>query len=193
MSWGLLFVVPRSYKSLGIPCSLYISGPARKVAKFYHYLERLTLASRVLLFFRQVIFQLSRTKFQTFAYNSRTVCFSYMKFWQQFEINELHVCAKFWGNMSRDFGFRTRKLPQKFGVKTGLIQKRHKYGKIFHMVLCLKTPFHPHQPTIGCDEFFFFFVFFSFFFFVNLVRSSSKPENIKIQFLCKVVELQTLF
>ena len=59
--------------------------------------------------------------------------------------------------MSRDFGFWTQKLPQKFGVKTGFIQKRHKYGKIFRMVICLKTPFHPYQPTIGRDEGFFFF------------------------------------
>ena len=102
--------------------------------------------------------------------------------------------------MSRDFGFWTRKLPQKFGVKTDLIQKRHKYGKIFHMVISLKTPFDPYQPTIGCDEFFFSFlfsffslVFLFFFFFLNLARSSSKPKNIKIQFLYKVVKLQTQF
>ena len=57
-------------------------------------------------------------KFQTFAHNSRMVWSSYMKFWQQFEINELHACTKFWGNRSRDFGFRTRKPPRKFGVKT---------------------------------------------------------------------------
>ena len=63
-----------------------------------------------LLLFCLVIFLLSSTKFQTFAYNSRTVCFSFVKFWQQFENNELHVCAKFWGNMSRNFGFWTRNL-----------------------------------------------------------------------------------
>ena len=44
-------MVPRSYKGPGIPCSLYISGPARKVEQSYHYLERLTFASRVPLFF----------------------------------------------------------------------------------------------------------------------------------------------
>ena len=52
-----------------------------------------------------------------------------MKFWQQFEINELYVCTKFRGNRLRDFGFRTRKLPNKFGVKSCLSQKRLKYGK----------------------------------------------------------------
>ena len=36
-------------------------------------------------------------------------------------------------------------------------------------------------------------VIFLFFFFLNLVRSSLKPLNTKIQFLCKVVELQTQF
>ena len=35
----------------------------------------------------------------------------------------------FVANMSRDFGFRTRKPPQKFDVKSGLILKRLKYGK----------------------------------------------------------------
>ena len=54
---------------------------------------------------------------------------SYMKFWQQFEIHKLCVCAKFQGNESRNFRFWTRKLLQKFGVKSGLIQKLLKYGK----------------------------------------------------------------
>ena len=44
---------------------------------------------RVFLCFYSAIFQLTRAKFQTFAYNSRTVRSSYMKFWQQFESNEL--------------------------------------------------------------------------------------------------------
>ena len=68
-------------------------------------------------------------KFQTFAYTSSTVRSSYMKFGQQFEINELDVCTTFRGNRSHDFGFRTRKLPRKFGVKSGLSQKRLKNGK----------------------------------------------------------------
>ena len=56
------------------------------------------------------------------------------------------------------------------------------------MVICLKIRFHPNQPTFGRDEVFFFFVF------VNFVRSfSPKPQNMEIQFLCKVVELQTQF
>ena len=84
---------------------------------------------RVFLCFYSAIFQLTSAKFQTFAYNSRTVKSSYMKFWQQFEINELYVCTTFRGNRSSDFGFRTRKPPRKFGVKSGLRQKRLKYGK----------------------------------------------------------------
>ena len=51
------------------------------------------------------------------------------------------------------------------------------------MVICLKTLFHPYQPTFGSDEVFFF---------LNHACSSPKPENIKIQFLFKVIELQTL-
>ena len=47
-----------------------------------------------------------------------------MKFWQQFETIDLHVCTKFWGNWLRDFGFRSQKSPRKFGVKSCLIQKR---------------------------------------------------------------------
>ena len=53
---------------------------------------------RVFLCFYSAIFQLTSAKFQTFAYNSRTVCYSYMKFGQQFEINKLYVCTQFRGN-----------------------------------------------------------------------------------------------
>ena len=68
--------------------------------------------------------------------------------------------------------------PRKFGVKSSLSQKRLKYGKnIFHMVICLKIPFHPNQPTFGRDEVYFFV---SFFFFLIYVRSSSpKPQHIR--------------
>ena len=48
----------------------------------------------VFLCFYSAIFQLTSAKFQTFAYNSRTVGSSNMKFGQQFEINELYVCTK---------------------------------------------------------------------------------------------------
>ena len=81
------------------------------------------LTSRVPQFLL-AIFQLTSAKFQTFAYNSRTIWSSYMKFWHQFEINELYVCTKFRGNRSRDFGFRTQKPPRKFSVESGLSQKR---------------------------------------------------------------------
>ena len=80
-------------------------------------------------FVYSAIFQLTSPKFQTFAYNLKTVGSGFMKFLQQFEIIELYVCTKFRGNRSRDFGFRTRKPPRKFGVKRGLSQKRLKYGK----------------------------------------------------------------
>ena len=111
-------------------------------------------------------------KFQTFAYNSRTVGSSYMKFWQQFEINELYVCTKFRGNTGntlRDFGFRTRKPPRKFGVKSDLSQKRLKYGKTyFTRLYFLRYPFIPTNQLLAAMRFFFpffslFFFFFSFF------------------------------
>ena len=72
-----------------------------------------------------------------------------MTFEQQFEINELYICAKFRGNESRDFSFRTRKPRQKFGIKSGLIEKRLKYSKkIFHRVIIrLNIPFYPYQPS----------------------------------------------
>ena len=132
------------------------------------------------LCFYSAIFQLTNAKFQTFAYNSRTVWSSYMKFWQQLEINELYVCTKVGGNRSRDFGFRARKPPHKFGVKSGLNQKNGlSTAKVFHIVVCLKIPFHPNQPTFGRDEVHFFF-FFLFFFLIFVRSSSPKPQNIEI-------------
>ena len=55
------------------------------------------------------------------------------------------------------------------------------WQKIFHMVMCLKIPFHPYQPTFGCDEVFFFFFFFFwflslfFFFFFFFLPKSCRP------------------
>ena len=131
-------------------------------------------------------------KFQIFAYNSRTVWFSFMKFWQHFETNKLYVCTTFRGNWSRDFGFRTRKPPRRFGVESGLSQKWLEYGKIyFTWLYVLRHPFIPTNPLVTAMSFFFLFFFF---FLPKFVRSSSpKPQHIEIQFLCKVVELQTPF
>ena len=78
---------------------------------------------RLFVSFYSAIFQLTCAKFHAFAYNSRTVWSSCMKFWQQFEINKLYVCTKFRGNRSCEFGFRTRKPSRKFDSKSGLIQK----------------------------------------------------------------------
>ena len=121
---------------------------------------------RVFLCFYSAIFKLTSSRFQTFAYNSRTVWSNYMKFWQQFEINEFYVCTKFRGNRSRDFGFMTQKPPRKFGVKSGLSQKRLKYDKKYFIWLYVsKYPFIPIQPTFGRDEVYsFFFPFFFLFF-----------------------------
>ena len=121
---------------------------------------------RVFLCFNSAIFQLTSAKFQTFAYNSRMVGSSYMKFGQQFEINELYICTQFRGNRSRDFGFRTRKPPCKFGVKSGLSQKRLKHGKKYFIGLYVsRYPFIPTNPLLAAMRFiYFFFPFFSFFF-----------------------------
>ena len=124
---------------------------------------------RVFLCFYSAISQLTSAKFQTFAYNSRMVWSSYMKFGQQFEINELYVCTQFRGNRSRDFGFRTRKPPRKFGVKSGLSQKRLKYGKKYFIGLYVsRYPFIPANPLLAAMRFIsyfsFFFLFFLFFF-----------------------------
>ena len=139
---------------------------------------------RVYLCFYSAIFQLTRAKFQTFAYNSKTVGSSCMKFWQQFEINELQVFTKFRGNRSRDFGFRTREPPHKFGVKSGLSQKRLKYSeKYFIWLYVSRYPFIPTNPLLAAIRFisFFFSFYFLFFFFLIFVRSSSpKPQDIEI-------------
>ena len=114
----------------------------------------------VFLYFYSAIFQLTSAKFQTFAYNYRTVWSSYKKFGQQFEINELYVCTKFRGNRSRDFGFRTGKPPRKFGIKSDLSQKRPKYGKKYFLWLyVLSYPFIPTNPLLAAMKFFFFLFF----------------------------------
>ena len=38
------------------------------------------------------------------------------------------------------------------------------FTEIFHMVVCLKIPFHPNQLNFGRDEFYFFFFFYFLFF-----------------------------
>ena len=137
----------------------------------HHWNDR--RSRRVFLCFYSAIFQPTSAKFQTFAYNSRTVESSNMKFGQQFEINELYVCTKFRGNRSRDFGFRTRKPPHKFGVKSGLSQKQLKYGKKYFIWLYVsRYPFIPTNPLLAAMRFISFFLIF--------VRSSPKPQHIKL-------------
>ena len=120
---------------------------------------------RMFVCFYSPIFQLMSAKFQTFAYNSRTVRSSCMKFWQQFEINELYVSPNFKAIGHMTLIFRTRKPPQKFGVKSGLSQKRLKYGKIFFIwFYVLRYPFIPTNSLLAAMRFFFFFfLFFSSF------------------------------
>ena len=127
----------------------------------YHWNDQRSL--RVFCCFYSAIFQLAGAKFETFAYNSRTVWSSC----QRFEINKLDVCNKFRGNGSRDFCFRTRKPPRKFGVKSDLIRKRLKYGKkYFTRLYVLKYPFIPINPLLAVMRFISFFTFFLSFFFL---------------------------
>ena len=76
---------------------------------------------------------------------------------KQFEIKKMLVSTTFQSNRSHDFGFTTRNLPQKFGEKNSLTQKRLKYGKQYFT--CFKIPFHFCQPTFGHYEVFSFFFF----------------------------------
>ena len=97
-------------------------------------------------------------------------------------MNELHVCTKFRGNRSRDFGFTTRQPPRKFGVKSGLSQKWLKYdNKCFLWLYVLRYPFIPTNPLLAAKSFFFLF------FFLNFVRSSPKPQNSKFNFCVKLL------
>ena len=121
---------------------------------------------RVFFCFYSAIFQLMSAKLQIFAYNSRTIWSSCMKFWQQFETIDLHVRIKFWGNWLRGFGFRTQKPPSKFGVKSGLIQKRLKFDiKYFTWLYVLSFLFIPTNSLLAAMKFFsflsFVFLFFS--------------------------------
>ena len=77
----------------------------------------------------------------------------------------MYVCTQFRGNRSRDFGFRTRKPPRKFGVKSGLSQKRLKYGKKYFIWLYVsRYPFIPTNPLLAAMRFIsFFFLFCPFF------------------------------
>ena len=147
-------------KTLAVRVQCSKSVPATSLV-FIHWNDR--HSRHVFLCFYSAIFQLTSAKFQSFAYNSRTVGSSYMKFGQQFEINELYVCTKFRGNRSRDFGFRTRKSPRKFGVKSGLSQKRLKYGKKYFIWLYVsRYLFIPTNPLLASMRIIsFFFPFFS--------------------------------
>ena len=114
------------------------------------------------LVFTRPFSKLTSAKYQTFTYNSRMVWSKCMKFWQQFEIHKLFVCAKFQGKESRNFRFRTWKLLQKFGIKSGLIQKRLKYGKKYFTWLYVVRYSIISTYTFSRIEFFFLFSFFAF-------------------------------
>ena len=76
--------------------------------------------------------------------------------------DKLSVCAKFWANESRDFGFRTQKPRRKFDMKSGLNEKRLKYGKNYFTGLLhvLRYPFIPTNSLLATMSFLFFFFAF---------------------------------
>ena len=129
--------------------------------KFSYWNDR-RLRSVFLCVFYSAIFKLRSTKFQTFAFNSKTVR---PKSFINFDSSSKLISSMFKPKFevissmfkSRDFGFRTQKPPQKFSVKSCLIQKRLKYGKNIQMVICLKILFHRYQPSFSRNDFLSFF------------------------------------
>ena len=113
------------------------------------------------LVFTRPFSKLTSAKGQTFIYNSRMVWSGCMKFWQQFEVYKLFVCAKFQSNESRSFRFRTWEIIQNFGIKSGLIQKRLKYGNKYFTWLYVVRYCVISTYTFSRIEFF-FFLFFAF-------------------------------
>ena len=73
--------------------------------------------------------------------------------------------------------------PASLAKKSGISQKRK---KIFHMVVCLKIPFHPNQPTFGRDEVSFLF---SVFFLPNFLYAFFSPKLQKHRNLIFCVKL----
>ena len=65
------------------------------------------------------------------------VWFTYMKFWQQFEIHKLFVRAKFQGNEFHNFRFWTQKLLQVWCKKRSYSKTVEVRQKTFHMVICI--------------------------------------------------------
>ena len=158
-----------------LEAAVHLSAQSVKIRSFPHQLQvkiskavkinvivigNYRSSGRVFLRFYSAVFKLTSAKFQIFVYISRTARSSFMKFWQQFEISKLYACAKFRGNRSRDFSFKTRKSSPKFDLKSGLIQKQLKYGKkIFHVVISLTYPFiATNRPLAALRFVFFFFV-----------------------------------
>ena len=47
--------------------------------------------------------------------------------------------------------------PASLAYKSVSVKNGLSTAKIFHVVVCLKLPFHPNQPTFGRDEVYFLF------------------------------------
>ena len=96
----------------------------------------------------------------------------------------------------RDFDFRTRKPLRKFGVKSGLIQKRPKYDKkALTRLYVLRYLFIPTNSLLAAMSFFFLFcpLFFFFFFLILYALLLLNHKTSKYNFFSKVVKLQTQF
>ena len=69
--------------------------------------------------------------------------------------------------------------PATLGVKSGLSQKRLKYGKKYFIGLYVsRYPFIPTNPLLAAMSG--SFLFFPFFLFLIFVRTSPKPQHIEI-------------
>ena len=55
--------------------------------------------------------------------------------------------------------------PASWRKKRSQLKTAQMRQKIFNIVVCLKIPFHPNQPTFGRDEVYFYFFPFFFIFF----------------------------
>ena len=115
---------------------------------FCHWNDR--RLRRVFLCFYAAILQLTNTKFQTFAYTSRTVRFSYKK--------------------------RAKTPPRKFSEKSGLIQKRLSVRKKYFTHI-LKHPFIPTSPLLGAIKFSSFFFFFSLIWYTFLLINHKRSKS----------------
>ena len=101
----------------------------------------------------------------------------------------MFVCTKFLRNRSRDFEFRARKPPQKFGVKEVAFKKQSK--NISHRYISLNT-FHPRRLTFG-REFFLFSSKISHACLLNDITTKKQHKTASRMLLRHTSNMQTKF